>query len=86
MKRVCRVNKDYAGGIIEGGGNTHVKVNGFYVAVDGDKVRPHGNSEHSNSKLIANSKVRINGKMICVEDNYSTCGHTATSTSNVKIG
>lgn len=86
MSGICRVGVDTAGGVILGGGNSSVFVNGSLAAVDKDNVQGHGNGVHSGPVMIANSNVFINGKMVCKAGDQATCGHIASGSGNVNIG
>jgi uncharacterized Zn-binding protein involved in type VI secretion len=84
MGKVCRANIDKAGGIILGGSST-VFIDGFPVALQGNRISDHGDNEH-NSPVVINGTSRfiVDGTPVIIEG-YSkgTCGHLATSGSTV---
>lgn len=84
MPRVCRANIDKAGGVIMGGSST-VFIDGFPVALVGNRVQSHGDSPHKNAIMInGSSKFIVDGIAVCLESiSKATCGHPAVSTSSV---
>lgn len=84
MPRVCRANIDKAGGIILGGSST-VFIDGYPVALQGNRVADHGNNEH-NSPIVINGtpKFIVDGIPVIVEGiSKATCGHPPISNSSV---
>jgi len=51
MGRVCRANIDTAGGIILEGSRT-VLIDGFPVALEGNRIEDHGTGEHDNAIAV----------------------------------
>ena len=86
MPSVCR-NGDSAGGALSAS-QTKVKANGKLIIVDGDSVAPHGLSPHDSAKISAGPgmKVKIGGVKVCNSGDFASCGHSASSGSNVKVG
>lgn len=84
MLKVCRANIDKAGGIILGGSST-VFIDGYPVALEGNRVADHGDNEH-NSPIVINGTSRfiVDGLPVIVEGlSKATCGHIASSNSSV---
>lgn len=84
MGRVCRANIDRAGGIILGGSSS-VLIDGFPVALQGNRISDHGDNEH-NSPVVINGSSRfvVDGIPVVVEGfSKGTCGHLASSGSSV---
>jgi uncharacterized Zn-binding protein involved in type VI secretion len=86
MPRVCRAGIDKAGGLILGGSST-VFIDGFPVALQGNRISAHGDSPHNNAIIInGSSNFIIDGIPVCVEGlSKGTCGHIASSTSSVIV-
>ena len=86
MPSVCRKD-DTAGGALSAS-QTKVKANGKLIIVDGDSVASHGLSPHDSATISAGSgmKVKIGGVKVCNSGDLASCGHSASSDSNVKIG
>lgn len=84
MPRVCRANLDKAGGLIVGGSST-VFVDGYPVALEGNRVTDHGDSEHDYPILTqGSSRFVVDGIPVILEGvSKASCGHPATSTSSV---
>lgn len=85
MGRVCRANIDKAGGLILGGSST-VLIDGYPVALEGNRVSNHDNSPHDSAIIInGSSKFIVDGIPVCIESiSKATCGHLATSFSSVE--
>lgn len=82
MPRIARVGVDSAGGVILGGGNSTVYVNGSLVAVVGDAVTPHGDSPHSSATLTTGSStVFVGGVQVCRQGDQASCGDVISSGS-----
>ena len=88
MPAIARVGVDSAGGIILGGGQTTVTANGSRVAVQGDRVAPHGDGPHANATLQeASSSVFAGALRVCRVGDAASCGHVITGGSpNVEAG
>ena len=86
MPSVCRED-DTAGGALSAS-QTKVKANGKLIIVDGDSVDPHGLSPHDSATISAGSgmRVKIGGIKVCNSGDFASCGHSASSGSNVKVG
>lgn len=84
MGRVCRANIDKAGGLIVGG-SSNVFIDGFPVALEGNRIVSHDNNPHNNAIMINGlSKFVVNGIPVCIEGvSRGTCGHIAFSGSSV---
>lgn len=84
MGRVCRANIDKAGGLILGG-SSNVFIDGFPVALEGNRIVSHDDDPHKNAILInGTSKFVVNGIPVCIEGiSKGTCGHIASSNSSV---
>lgn len=79
MPGISLVGVDAAGGVIIGGGQNFVKVNGAPVAVVGDAVAGHGKSPHAAPSMTAGSSLmKINGIPVCRSGDAASCGHTAS--------
>lgn len=84
MFKVCLVSQDRAGGLILGGGQDFVKVDGLPIAVLGDAVENH--DQHQNVRMIEGSPFfKINGLPVCRENHRASCNHTATGSATLKI-
>ena len=84
MPGVSRVGVDTAGGIITGPGEPTVLVNGSPVSVIGDSVAPHGLPPHDSAVMVGGSNTVFAGGIGVVRaGDASSCGHTATGSSNV---
>ena len=86
MPGVSRVNADTAGGVINGGGQSWVTIDGDPVAVVGDAVASHApcptDPAHCAATMVQGSSwVTINGIPICREGDEASCGHAATGSS-----
>lgn len=83
MGRVCRAYIDTAGGIILEGSTT-VLIDGFPVALEGNRIEDHGTGEHDNAITVNGSpRLIINGIPVIVEGmSKGSCGHPAVSTSS----
>ena len=76
MPGIARVGVDSAGGIILGGGNHSVFVNGSLAAVKGDSVAGHGKSPHSAPVMVGSSNNVFCEEwrlLSCVDDNLYVC-------------
>jgi len=83
MPGVARVGIDTAGGVILGGGNSHVYCNGALVVVLGDAVAGHGVPPHSAPVMAEGSDtVFINGIPVCRAGHKASCGHPATGSAD----
>lgn len=86
MPGIARVGTDSAGGIILGGGQSFVRVQGDLWAVLGDAVAGHGLPPHAGPTMAEGSQfVRINGIPVCRAGHAATCGHTATGSGSMRI-
>lgn len=86
MYGITRVGIDTAGGLILGGGQSFVTVQGYFWAVVGDTVAGHGESPHDSSMMIQGSSfISINGIPACREGDLASCGHTATGSETMKV-
>lgn len=84
MRGITRVGVDSAGGIILGGGQDFVHVEGALWAVLGDAVAGHGEGEHASPFMVEGSSfITINGIPACIEGNLASCGHSATGSSGM---
>jgi hypothetical protein len=81
MGRVCRANIDKAGGIILEGSKT-VLIDGFPVALEGNRVQAHGT--HRDPVMVNGSqKFIIEGIPVIVEGtSKGSCGDPAISASS----
>ena len=87
MPGIARAGLDTAGGLIQGGGQSKVYVEGYLAAVLGDPVAPHGSSPHNNATMSeSSSKVYFGGKKVCRSGDKATCNHSATGSSIVFAG
>ena len=87
MPGIARVGRDTAGGLIAGGGNDKVLVEGFPAAVIGDAVVGHGPGPHGGPVMaFGSTRVRANGKPICRAGDAASCGDVATGSSKASAG
>ena len=87
MPGIARVGVDSAGGVILGGGQSTVRVNGARAAVLGDAVAPHGDPPHKAAVMVqASGTVRAGGIKVCRAGDAASCGHTASGSGNVRAG
>lgn len=87
MPGITRAGIDTAGGLILGGGQTKLKLQGYLVAVIGDAVQSHGSGPHGAAiMLTGSSKVFANGIGICRAGDTATCGHAATGSTKAFAG
>lgn len=87
MPGIARAGRDTAGGLIAGGGNDKVLVEGFPAAVIGDTVVGHGNGPHAGPVMaFASKRVRANGKPICRAGDAASCGDPATGSAKAFAG
>lgn len=85
-KPVVRRDVDSAGGQLVSGSPT-VSVNGYPVVRVGDSVAGHGIGEHGGPTMASgSSSVTVDGLPVCRAGDQATCGHAASSSSNVFIG
>ncbi|MBI2769984.1 MAG: PAAR domain-containing protein [Burkholderiales bacterium] len=78
MPGIAAVGVSLAGGLITGGGQGFVRVDGAPWAVLGDAVQGHGALFHANPHMVEGSSfVRINGVPACIAGNAASCGHLA---------
>ena len=86
MPSVCRKDDTAGGDLIAS--QTTVKANGKLIIVNGDSVKSHGLSPHDSATISAGSdmKVKIGGIKVCNSGDFASCGHSASSGSNVKVG
>lgn len=86
MPLASRVTVDTAGGLITGGGQSFVTVQGKAVSVVGDAVASHGSSPHSSATIAQGSAfVTINGIPVCFAGKLATCGHAATGSGHLSV-
>jgi len=87
MPGIARASSDSAGGLINIGGNTTVRVNGVPAAVLGCRVSGHGDSPHSaQSMVVSSTTVRAGGIGVCRIGDRASCGHSANGSGNVSAG
>ena len=87
MPGIARALLDSAGGLINVGTNTTVRVNGVPAAVYGCRVAGHGDSPHSAPSMVgASSTVRAGGIPVCRSGDRASCGHPANGSGNVSAG
>lgn len=83
MPGIARVGIDTAGGVILGGGNSTVYINGALAAVIGDAIAYHGDFPHNAPVMVGGSNnVFINSIGVCRAGDAASCGHTATGSSD----
>lgn len=83
MPGIARVGVDTAGGLILGGGNSTVYIDGALAAVIGDAVTYHGVYPHDAPVMVGGStSVFINGIGVCRAGDAASCGDTATGSSD----
>ena len=83
---ISRVDDDTAGGVIQGGGQSFVRVQGYRWAVLGDAVTPHGPPPHNSPVMVQGSPfVRINGIPVCRAGHLASCGDAATGSASMRI-
>ena len=84
MPGIARVGVDSAGGVITGGGQSSVYVNGALAAVLGDAVAPHAPGLHAAAVMVeASGTVFAGGIAVCRAGDAASCGHTATGSGDV---
>ncbi|MEM7308911.1 MAG: PAAR domain-containing protein [Planctomycetota bacterium] len=83
MPAASRVLLDTAGGgLIQGPGQTFVRIGGYSWAVVGDLVTPHGLPPHDAAVLTQGSPlVRIAGAPAVRAGDPASCGDPATGTA-----
>jgi len=87
MSGVSRVGLDYAGGMIQSGSNSTVRVNGAPIAVLGSPVQGHGDSPHNRPTMKTSSgTVRASGIGVCRAGDMASCGHAASGSGDVRAG
>lgn len=81
----ARVGVDQVGtGLITGGGQSFVRIQGALWTVLGDAVADHGSSQHNSANMDeASTLVRINGIGVCRAGDGATCTHVATGSGHV---
>lgn len=86
MPGIARDNgKDIAGGPIISG-SSNVYANNVVVARKGDRVAPHGRSQHRSAVMAsASPNVYANNINVCRAGDVATCGHAATGSGNVFV-
>lgn len=83
MPGIARVGVDSAGGLILGGNQSSVYVNGSLAAVKGDAVQGHGSGIHSGPVMVGGSNnVFAEGIGVCRAGDSASCGHTASGSSD----
>lgn len=83
MPRVCRANIDKAGGLLLDGSKT-VFIDGFPVALEGNRIQDHGTGKHDNAVAVKGTpKFIVEGIPVILEA-YSegSCGDPAVSVSS----
>lgn len=86
MAGIAVVNVSVAGGLITGGGQDFVKVNGNPVAIVGDRVAPHGAGAHANAEMVTGSTlVTISGNPVCKAGDTATCNHQTNGVDFVDL-
>jgi len=84
MPGAARAGADTAGGLILGGGQDFVTVEGKLWAVVPDPVLDHGDDEHENATMAQGSTfVTIAGVAPCLAGHLATCGHAATGSTSI---
>jgi len=79
MPGIARVGIDSAGGVITGGMQGLVTINGAPVSVVGDDVAGHGTGSHAGPKMAQGSSLfTINGIPVCLAGHRASCGHEAS--------
>lgn len=79
MSGISRVGLDSAGGVILGGGQDFVAVEGALVAVEGDPVAGHGLDEHAGPVMAEGvGFFTINGVEVVRAGKAASCGHPAS--------
>ena len=82
MPGISLVGVDAAGGVINGGGQSVMTVDGAPVAVVGDAVAGHGKSPHAAPSMTSGSSVMtINGIPVCRAGDLASCGHATSGQS-----
>lgn len=67
-----------AGGVITGGGQGLMTVEGSEVAIIGDAVAPHGQGAHAAATMVTGSKIFfINKIAVCRAGDRASCNHQA---------
>jgi uncharacterized Zn-binding protein involved in type VI secretion len=86
MPGIVRGGIDTAGGgIISGGIQTFVTVEGGLWIVVGDSVASHGSGPHVAAVMNQGSTfIKINSIAACLAGHTATCGHTATGSANMR--
>ncbi len=78
---------DSAGGVVLGGSNTTVLVNGVPGAVITTPITPHGDGSHATPQMVGSStSVFFSGLPVCRVGDSASCGHQATGSSDVIAG
>lgn len=79
MSGISRAGVDTAGGVILGGGQDFVSVEGAPVALKGDPVAGHGLDEHAGPVMAEGvAWMTIDGVPVVRAGNAASCGHPAT--------
>ena len=85
MKNITLVNRDSAIGTVVGSGSDFFKIDGYEVAVDGDRVASHSVGEYSHGVPTLQSTSNlffINDRGIIRIGDAATCGDRVTGSSN----
>lgn len=99
MPNACKTGVDKAGGVIAPNGGVGFRVNGKDIAVVGDVVADHApqvdggptgpqntpHDSHMPKMSTGSGSFKVNGKSVCRTNDFSSCGHKATGTSNFSI-
>ncbi len=87
MPGVTRCFIDSAGGVVLGGSNTTVVVNGVPGSVITTPISSHGEGKHSTATMVgASTSVFFSGLPVCRVGDSASCGHVATGSSDVFAG
>lgn len=85
MPGIARIGIDTAGGLLlSNAASCNVYINGAQVALKGALIKPHGDSPHSNAKMVGSSgSVFVNGLGVVRKGDSASCGHVATGSGTI---
>ena len=87
MPGITRCFTDNAGGVVLGGSNSTVSVNGVPGAVITTPISGHGDGPHAAPWMAgASTSVYFSGLPVCRVGDTASCGHIATGSSDVFAG
>lgn len=85
MPGIAKIGISTAGGIIISNvASCNVFINGAEAVLHGASIAGHGDSPHSNAKMVSSSgSVFINGLGVVRQGDSASCGHVATGDGSI---